>query len=79
MAGGAAAAEAITHVMQDESTDSEAAAHVLYRGMYDQPRERVVAGRPPPCLAMADSWPRNRLGLARWLVADANPLTAGSR
>ena len=65
----------VTHVM-NERTDSEAAAHVLYRGMYDQPRERVVAGTPAALPPMEESWPRNRLGLARWLVDDANPLTS---
>ncbi len=63
----------ITHVMQ-ERPDSEAAAHVLYRGMYDQPRERVIAGTPAALPPMAASLPRNRLGLAKWLVDETNPL-----
>ena len=63
-----------THVMQ-ERPDSEAAAHVLNRGMYDQPLERVVAGTPAALPPMAESLPRNRLGLAQWLVDEANPLT----
>ena len=65
----------ITHVMQ-ERADSQPQAHVLYRGLYDQPRELVKAGTPSALPPMAASWPRNRLGLARWLVAPANPLTA---
>ena len=65
----------VTHVMH-ERTDSEAAAHVLFRGMYDQPRERVLAGTPAALPPMEESWPRNRLGLARWLVDDGNPLTS---
>ncbi len=65
----------ITHVMQ-ESPDGEAAAHVLYRGMYDQPRERVLAGTPAALPPMPEDLPRNRLGLAHWLVDEANPLTA---
>ena len=56
--------------------DSEAEAHVLYRGMYDQPRDRVVAGVPSALPPMAESLPRNRLGLANWLVDDGNPLTS---
>ncbi len=64
----------VTHVM-NERTDSEAAAHVLDRGMYDQPLERVLAGTPAALPPMEESWPRNRLGLARWLVDDRNPLT----
>ena len=65
----------ITHVMQ-ERPESEAAAHVLSRGMYDQPLERVLAGTPAALPPMAESLPRNRLGLARWLVDEANPLTS---
>ena len=65
----------VTHVMR-ERADGEAAAHVLFRGMYDQPRERVVAGTPAALPPMEESWPRNRLGLARWLVDEANPLTS---
>ena len=65
----------ITHVMQ-EILDEEPEAHVLYRGMYDQPRERVAANTPAALHPMHPSWPRNRLGLARWLVDEANPLTS---
>ena len=65
----------ITHVMQ-ERADAEPEAHVLYRGMYDQPRERVAAGVPAVLPPMPESLPRNRLGLAYWLVDDANPLTS---
>ena len=65
----------ITHVMQ-ERADSQPQAHVLYRGLYDQPRELVKAGTPSALPPMAASWPRNRLGLARWLVDPSNPLTA---
>ena len=65
----------ITHVMQ-ERADSQPEAHVLYRGLYDQPRERVKARTPSALHPMPASWPRNRLGLARWLVDPSNPLTA---
>ena len=65
----------ITHVMQ-ERADSQPQAHVLYRGLYDQPRELVKAETPSALPPMAASWPRNRLGLARWLIAPSNPLTA---
>ncbi len=64
----------ITHVMQ-ENADAEPEAHVLARGMYDQPLERVAAGTPAALPPMDASLPRNRLGLARWLVDEANPLT----
>jgi hypothetical protein len=59
-----------------ERPDTEPEAHVLFRGMYDQPRERVAAGTPAALPPMSQSLPRNRMGLARWLVDDANPLTS---
>ena len=66
---------AITHVMQ-ERVHRKAQAHVLYRGMYDQPRERVEANTPAALPPMLETWPRNRRGLALWLVDEANPLTS---
>ena len=65
----------ITHVMH-EKPDSEAFTHILNRGMYDDLGERVQAATPAALPPMADSLPRNRLGLAQWLVADTNPVTA---
>ena len=64
----------VTHVMQ-EIPDKEPEAHVLYRGLYDQLRERVAAETPSALHPMLASWPRNRMGLAKWLVDEANPLT----
>jgi hypothetical protein len=70
-----AQAGSVTFVMQ-EVTGQEPVAHVLYRGQYDQMRDEVHAktlGVLPP---MPESAPRNRLGLAQWLVSPTNPLTA---
>jgi mono/diheme cytochrome c family protein len=50
--------------------------HVLERGNYEKPLTAVEIAPPgflPPLPAAA---PRNRLGLARWLVAAEQPLTA---
>ena len=51
-------------------------ANILFRGQYDQPREEVAAGIPSVLPPMAASLPRNRLGLAEWLIDPSNPLTA---
>ncbi len=51
-------------------------AFVMKRGLYDQPGEKVGRSVPailPPFPADA---PKNRLGFARWLVAEENPLSA---
>ena len=52
------------------------ATHVLYRGEYDKPRNRVEPGTPGVFPAIPAGAPRNRLGLARWLVMPEHPLTA---
>ncbi|MBM3739820.1 MAG: DUF1549 domain-containing protein, partial [Acidobacteria bacterium] len=65
----------VTHVME-EKRDSSPMAHVLFRGQYDQPRDQVAPSTPAVLPPMADSLPRNRLGLARWLMDPGNPLTA---
>ncbi|MCI0623922.1 MAG: DUF1553 domain-containing protein, partial [Acidobacteria bacterium] len=66
---------AVTHVMQ-ERNDSRPMAHILYRGQYDQPRQEVQPNVPAALPPMPASFPRNRLGLAQWLVDPSNPLTA---
>lgn len=66
---------AVTHVMQ-EKPDGMPLAQVLYRGQYDQPRDEVAPGTPAALHDWPQDAPRNRLGLARWLVDPANPLTA---
>ena len=48
----------------------------LHRGEYDAPRHEVAHGTPGAILAFPDSLARNRLGLAKWLFLDDNPLTA---
>jgi uncharacterized membrane-anchored protein YhcB (DUF1043 family) len=66
---------ATTLVMQ-ERTDTQPVAHVLYRGQYDQMREEVHPNTPSVLPPMTQAMPRNRLGLAMWIVDPSNPLTA---
>jgi hypothetical protein len=61
-------------LVQQEKADSQPTAHVLYRGLYDQMREEVKPNVPAVLPPMPQSTPRNRLGLAEWLVDPANPL-----
>jgi mono/diheme cytochrome c family protein len=49
---------------------------ILLRGDYTALGEEVAAGTPAVLPPMADDLPRNRLGLAKWLMAPENPLTA---
>jgi hypothetical protein len=69
-------------VMEEMPTRRET--HVLIRGQYDKPGDRVEANVPaelPPLASSAaagspSSATRNRLDLAQWLVDSANPLTS---
>ena len=61
-------------VMQEMPTPRET--HVLIRGAYDKPGEKVTAGLPAVLPALPPGTPNNRVGLARWLVDPSNPLTA---
>jgi len=65
---------AITHI-QKERMDSQPMAHILMRGEYDKPTEEVTADVPEALHPLPAGAPRNRLGLAQWLVDPANPLT----
>lgn len=63
-------------VMQERPEPRET--FVLTRGAYDDPDpSRPVQRRAPEALgSLADHAPRDRLGLAQWLVSDKNPLVA---
>ena len=52
------------------------AAKILNRGQYDQPGEAVARATPGFLPPMSQDLPNDRLGLARWLCSDENPLTA---
>ena len=49
---------------------------VMVRGNYLTPKQKVEAGVPESLHAWDEEWPRNRLGLAKWLIDRENPLTA---
>jgi hypothetical protein len=49
---------------------------LLIRGQYDKPGEKVEPGVPAVLPPLPSNAPRNRLGLARWLVDPGHPLTS---
>jgi mono/diheme cytochrome c family protein len=51
-------------------------AYLLKRGEYDQRGEQVSRITPAALPPMPEGLPRNRLGLAEWLVSPGHPLTA---
>jgi hypothetical protein len=66
--------ESIPTTMVMEELPSPRLTHVLIRGAYDKPGERVFPG--VPSVFNSTTTPANRLEFARWLVHPANPLTA---
>jgi hypothetical protein len=50
--------------------------YVLARGDYTARREEVQPDTPANIFPFPAGYPRNRLGLARWLIDERNPLTA---
>ncbi len=63
-----------TMVMKERATPKDA--FVLVRGLYDQNGDKVARRTPAALPPMAEDLPRDRLGLARWLVDPDHPLTA---
>lgn len=46
------------------------------RGSYETPKQEVSSDTPAILPPMPADQPKNRLGLARWIMSDKNPLTA---
>ncbi|MBL8817413.1 MAG: DUF1553 domain-containing protein [Planctomyces sp.] len=51
-------------------------ARILIRGRYDQPGDPVQPDTPAVFPRLPEDAPKNRLGLAQWLMSHNNPLTA---
>ncbi|HEV7351350.1 DUF1553 domain-containing protein [Telluribacter sp.] len=49
---------------------------ILKRGAYDAPDKEVTADTPDQFFKIPKEYPRNRLGLARWLLHEDHPLFA---
>ncbi|GAB3941622.1 hypothetical protein GCM10028805_05060 [Spirosoma harenae] len=64
----------IVSVMTDLDTTRKT--FLLKRGAYDAPGDEVQPGTPNAILPFNASYPKNRLGLTKWLFDPKNPLTA---
>lgn len=64
----------VTHIME-EKKGSMPTANILMRGEYDKPKDKVDANVMGFLHALPPNAPKNRLGLAQWIVAPENPLT----
>ena len=63
-------------VMVMEEMKDKRASFILDRGVYDRPTEQVYPNTPDKILPFAKTYPKNRLGLAKWLFQKEHPLTA---
>jgi hypothetical protein len=63
-------------VMRELPPDKRRSTHVLIKGSFLNPGERVEPGVPTALHSFPDGAPANRLGLAQWVVDRRNPLTA---
>ncbi len=66
----------IPEVMVMEEMPQPRPAFVYNRGEYDAPIAQVDMGTPEVLPPFSKEYPRNRLGLAKWLFQKDNPLTA---
>jgi Protein of unknown function (DUF1553)/Protein of unknown function (DUF1549)/Planctomycete cytochrome C len=63
-------------VLRERNSFERPSTDFRIRGSYLSKGERVYAGVPSVLNPLPESQPPNRLGLARWLVDEDNPLTA---
>ncbi len=63
-----------TLVMKERASFERPSYELRVRGSFTAKGERMYAGTPAALHSMRNDQPVNRLGLARWLVDDANPL-----
>lgn len=66
----------IPEVMAMHEMPQARPAFILKRGAYDAPGDPVTMDVPAAIMPFDAKYPRNRLGLAQWLFAEENPLTA---
>ncbi|MEO1450996.1 MAG: DUF1549 and DUF1553 domain-containing protein [Bacteroidota bacterium] len=63
-------------LMVMEEMPKKRKSYILNRGQYDQHLEEVSVATPASVLPFTDRFEQNRAGLAKWLFAPENPLTA---
>ncbi len=66
----------IDEVMVMEEMETPRETFLLSRGLYDNPAERVEPGTPEAVMPFPKDLPLNRLGLAKWIFHEKNPLAA---
>lgn len=64
----------VAHIMNEKNEMPKA--WLLTRGDYDKRTDEVAPQTPGVLNPWKDEYPKNRLGLAKWLIDPSNPLTA---
>ena len=68
--------DTVQEVMVMEEMKNPRPAFVLIRGQYDVHGKQVYPATPVSVLPFSDTLASNRLGLAKWILNEKNPLTA---
>ena len=68
--------EKVPELMVMDELEEPRKTYLLERGVYDAPGEEVQPATPASVLPFPSDLPRNRLGLAQWLMHQDNPLTS---
>ena len=68
--------DSVPEIMVMQEMPQRRQAYLLKRGAYDARGEPVEPGVPERILTFPKDLPRNRLGLAKWMIDRRNPLTA---
>lgn len=66
--------EEVKVMVMNDSTPRQT--YLLNRGNYDEPTDSVETGTPASIFPFSPDLPKNRLGLAKWVTDQNNPLTA---
>jgi hypothetical protein len=68
--------EVIPEMMIMKDREQKRPTYILTRGEYSQHGEEVFPNTPESVLPMPENLPKNRLGLAEWLINKKHPLTS---
>lgn len=66
----------IKEIMTMRDMPGQRVAYLLNRGQYTERREEAYPATPENLFPMDKSWPKNRLGLAKWMIDQRNPLVS---
>lgn len=68
--------DALSEIMVMRELPQRRPSYLLLRGAYDQRGQSVLPGTPEALIPFPTELPKNRLGLAQWLIAPEHPLTS---